>query len=579
MNLSISEAGTLLMNMIQQDYPEAIMNGGNSDIPKQAFADKLEKILQAADRKQNSFPGKSEYGKQAVSGHTAIEQLSEKIKDEKGHGFIAALKSILIMLTRGAMDDVEIDPAGLETLKKILEKAGFKQSDIEELITTLSQMGDEKTIKLDEVFDMIAGLSVDNESMEDEGHVVPGNTANFIESILTTLGLSPDQIQEIFTASDKGEAGYDLDVIIEGLNRIQKQAFYAQEEYQVPKTNNNLLTTGRALGINFENLEKNQVSLNDFVKILEQIRLPEQSAAPDQPGLKSVEAGDEKPAGLLSELFRYLKTKKEFSDKPAENISGREKFSGLFENSGFDKVQKGADSVLGIAEGKDAKNKIGKGFSKEADQSAIQKLSDALLQKEMAADSKSGVDKTALSREKRLETSQIAISETKTDTTGFRSSLPKTAGAPKPLPAYVAQQVGKGLVRAINQGDSSITLQLKPPELGKLLLTIDNTNNMMRVNIMTENHAAKEILSQNITELKSVLSSSGVNLERFEVDMSNDFRQSMADARQQAGFSGKNRGRQKGTNPDGRADSRTGEIGTVADQLPLNGPGSVHLVA
>ena len=47
-------------------------------------------------------------------------------------------------------------------------------------------------------------------------------------------------------------------------------------------------------------------------------------------------------------------------------------------------------------------------------------------------------------------------------------------------------------------------------------MTIDNTNNMMRGNIMTENQAAKEILSQNKTELKSVLSSSGVNLERFE---------------------------------------------------------------
>jgi len=78
------------------------------------------------------------------------------------------------------------------------------------------------------------------------------------------------------------------------------------------------------------------------------------------------------------------------------------------------------------------------------------------------------------------------------------------------------------------------------------MMTIDNSGNSMKVSIMTENHAAKDILASNVNELRTVLSNSGVNLEKFDVDMNSNFRQSMADARSQSGQSGKkNRNKDK----------------------------------
>ncbi|RLC18646.1 MAG: flagellar hook-length control protein FliK, partial [Deltaproteobacteria bacterium] len=115
----------------------------------------------------------------------------------------------------------------------------------------------------------------------------------------------------------------------------------------------------------------------------------------------------------------------------------------------------------------------------------------------------------------------------------------KTKASFKNLPNFVTQQVSKNLVRAINQGENILRIQLKPPELGRLLITIDNSGSNIKINIMTENSAAREILTSNVNELRTVLSNSGVNLERFEVDMSSDFRQSMADARNQAWNFGK----------------------------------------
>lgn len=123
-----------------------------------------------------------------------------------------------------------------------------------------------------------------------------------------------------------------------------------------------------------------------------------------------------------------------------------------------------------------------------------------------------------------------------------------------------------------------VRIQLKPPELGRLMVNIDHSGNSMKVSIITENQSAKEILAANVNELKSVLSSSGISLEQFEVDMNSDFRQSMADARNQAGqFNG--RKRQKNQERGGGLDDRHGGTDPVALMDALENDGSLHFVA
>ena len=108
-------------------------------------------------------------------------------------------------------------------------------------------------------------------------------------------------------------------------------------------------------------------------------------------------------------------------------------------------------------------------------------------------------------------------------------------------------------------------------------MTIDNTGNSMKVSIMTENLAAKEILISNTNELRTVLSNSGVNLERVEVDMSSNFRQSMADARNQAGNFGKqNRNRGKLSIDPVRSENRNDSM-SLLDAIDQGR--SLHFVA
>lgn len=151
----------------------------------------------------------------------------------------------------------------------------------------------------------------------------------------------------------------------------------------------------------------------------------------------------------------------------------------------------------------------------------------------------------------------------------------RTKPALKDLPAYVTHQVSKSLVKAIHQGESILRLQLKPPELGRLVMTIDNNGNNMKINIITDNQAAKEILMSNINDIRTALSNSGVTLERFDVDMNSNFQQSMAD--NQAGNSSNRRQRKEKLAADAIAGISADDPTGLLSSLGLDG--SLHYVA
>ncbi|MFO7912551.1 MAG: flagellar hook-length control protein FliK [Desulfotignum sp.] len=153
----------------------------------------------------------------------------------------------------------------------------------------------------------------------------------------------------------------------------------------------------------------------------------------------------------------------------------------------------------------------------------------------------------------------------------------KTKNSFKNLPNYVTHQVGKSLVRAISQGENSLKIQLKPPELGRLVMHIDNTGNSMKVSIITETHAAREMLTANVNELRTVLSSAGISLESFDVDMNSNFRQSMADAKNQFNSAGGKK--QNKENNDQTILSQNEIQGLDQDTSLFMQNGSLHYVA
>ncbi len=115
----------------------------------------------------------------------------------------------------------------------------------------------------------------------------------------------------------------------------------------------------------------------------------------------------------------------------------------------------------------------------------------------------------------------------------------------KPVPAYVLNQTSRQIARAAMRGETEIRLQLKPAELGRLYMTIDQGNEGVRVAILAENPHARDMLAAHQVELRSALQEHGVRFDRIQVAFTSNFDQSMADARQQQGQTGGRKHRQE----------------------------------
>jgi len=119
-----------------------------------------------------------------------------------------------------------------------------------------------------------------------------------------------------------------------------------------------------------------------------------------------------------------------------------------------------------------------------------------------------------------------------------------------------------------------LKIQLTPPELGRIIVTIDNLGGSLKVSVITESLAAKEILAANVNDLKTSLATSGISIANFDVEMGSNFQQSMADARQHSSGSGSRRGKDRGT--------KTGVINgdsTINIRGLAENAGALHFVA
>ena len=598
MNLTFTDISSAFANMVQQNIPKEVMpdidtTGGQ----KLQFAEKLNKILEKIEGSEtnNNSLAKLDSGKN--NSEKVVAFLSEELNKEKGTGFVAALQNIFLMLSNQDLKNASINADGLEELKKMLLKAGFKESDINDLIAELSENQDNKNISLNELLDKLFELSLENRTFkEDESeNYLEISAIPFLESLMKSLNIPEERIQEILTKADSGEKGLDLDSIIANLQDLQKESFYTGKQYKTRDNDENFSLLLKQMGLEQNKSDASSLTLADLVDSLEKLRAEISQHKPataltnsdDQKNLAS-----EKSLDILEALFKGLKLQNrenkskgfEFSERQIKNqfkdqlfvpdkgesntselfMSNKEKtnVSNLFVLGKTSKSKSDATIKYGLKEVESMLSGKQKGI--------IDGKVEIMENKEFFRQFKSKVAKIS-------DQNQISALDTKTNDTQSNLNLLKTKSSFKNLPGYVTQQVSKGLVRAINQGENTLRIQLKPPELGRLIITIDNTGSNIKVNIMTENSAAREILTSNVNELRTVLSNSGVNLERFDVDMNSNFRQSMADAKNQSGFfSKRNQNREKFLSDSINSDNMNESVNLAEF---LKNDGSLHFVA
>jgi flagellar hook-length control protein FliK len=99
-----------------------------------------------------------------------------------------------------------------------------------------------------------------------------------------------------------------------------------------------------------------------------------------------------------------------------------------------------------------------------------------------------------------------------------------------------AEQIQHQVREKLESGDyglnkGSITLKLHPHELGELKINMRMEDQRLKVEIVTENHAVKEALMQNLDTLKETLSRQSITMDRFNVsaDVRQGFQQGSRD--------------------------------------------------
>ncbi|NDY70921.1 flagellar hook-length control protein FliK [Desulfobacter hydrogenophilus] len=549
-----------------------------------------------------------------------ISDIEDVLENGGGPKFLTELKNLLLSLSNGDLDNLSLDENGLEALGDLLVQAGFDQASVEALMSDLTLALEEKAglISVSDFMDNLFELPLaEEEDITQAETLMPTSDLPYIKSLLSTMGVDEPQITSIMDNASEGSRGFDFDDFIEQLEQLLNTADESGRTYQTDGEDAAYTTLLKQLDLD-SFIEESGTPLNlstlinAFAQKLDMIEdnLSDQTeqSIPDMFTTDSFDALATQSGrhGLLNQLFSGLNLQEDSettvnsaitlsanSDAMVKEIEGRIQVQFMDQIRGGDASTKTAADTQAVGNtvstdmqtgetNSDNTFKIANRFSDTAGttKESTSQMSIKAAQADAAALEKMASTTNSLSGEttsKNPETQPFIFSVEKSTTTSTlgTSGTQRTQQAFSTLPDFVTRQVGKSIVQSINTGNDTIRMQLKPSELGRVYMSIDHNGSSMKVSIITEHQSAKDILAANVNEIKTMLSSSGINLESFDVDMSSDFQQSMADARTQDQSAGKKQAT-RGAGDDTQEDATDNLTGQAA---VINDGGSLHFVA
>ena len=547
-----------------------------------------------------------------------VSDVENMLENGGGTKFLTELKNLLLSLSNGDLDNLSLDENGLEALGDLLVQAGFDQASVEELMSDLTLALEEEAglISVSDFMNNLFELPLaEEEDITQAETLIPTSDLPYIKSLLSMMGVDESQITSIMDNASEGTRGFDFDDFIEQLEQLLNTADESGRTYQTDSEDDAYTTLLKQLDLDsFIEGSDTPLNLNTLINAFAQKldlikdnlsnqaeQSPSDMFTTDSFDALATQSGRH---GLLNQLFSGLNLQEDSEEtvNSAITLSANsdamiKEIEGRFQVQFMDQINRSEVSTKTTAQAvgntistaiqtgrtdSDGKFKIANNFSDTAGttKESTSQMSIKAAQADAAALEKMASTTNSLSGEttsKSLETQPLIFGLEKSATTSTvgTSGTQRTQQAFSTLPDFVTRQVGKSIVRSINTGDDTIRMQLKPSELGRVYMSIDHNGSSMKINIITEHQSAKDILAANVNEIKTMLSSSGINLESFEVDMSSDFQQSMADARAQDQSAGKKRAT-RGGGDDTQEDATDNLTGQAAE---INDSGSLHFVA
>jgi flagellar hook-length control protein FliK len=121
--------------------------------------------------------------------------------------------------------------------------------------------------------------------------------------------------------------------------------------------------------------------------------------------------------------------------------------------------------------------------------------------------------------------SKTAVNIGKTDNASSFAKMVKTASAPRADQAEMIEKIANATKSGLKNGTNRIKMLLHPQQLGTLKINLAVKENSVSASMVTENHAARHAILNNLETLRQNLEEQGISVSHFEVTVDQDLQQ------------------------------------------------------
>jgi len=418
--------------------------------------------------------------------------LPEDLKHLEMHQLVELLRKHL--LSKGiSLDEASVNNKGLIALEKFLVGAGFNKSGVSSIMEKLKTDVKEKgSLKLSKLFANLNGLE-DKKTDKNKENWLEISALPYIESILSCFGVDFCKIDSVLADAKIEGRGIDLSRLVSNLKKELQNILNGKEVRISKESQSKVSMLMDRIGMGSGNKQRTVTTFEGFVSQLE--------AMVDHKSGKS--SSNKILAEDLNRFMENIKTDRNIKGENikinlSEKVTESAKLSGLFDKKSDNHNEKPIEP-----------ENLSKGLKSL--------LSKKVLYKTM--------DDKSSNNEQEIFSADNVVRET--ISLNKASAVLRQDSAHR-LPGYVIDQVNRRILRARISGASEIRLQLKPPELGRLQIRINGSEDMLKISIVTENQASGKLLQVHRGELKSLLADQGMHPEKLDVQITHNFDQSMA---------------------------------------------------
>lgn len=511
-------------SLLNSDASNSAISSASGDGGKQFLSD-----MQNALR---TFSNKS-----SVVAHESIK--TNTASNEKGYKYYLDSFKKTLLAKGKPLNEIFLKEKDFPLVKKFLLQCGFSSKQIDGFLKNLKSNSPDGQITLSYFFQKASEL----ESPKDKDYhdkIIASSAIPYIDSILRDFQFTPKEMDNLISYAKTEGGGLDLKQFVNKLKEISSRKTFAENNVTDRNLCQKIISKMEMAGISVKNKEKiEQISPKDFIASLEQTL--------DNVNKNNSHSSEIKKtlAGLVKRIAR---PDQNITSASAVKVASNYDFTNsLIEeqrdknhNHLFDKKAKSSsgdfankDEVLSSSI-KQKGGKITQRAQLFANTSNPKQRADIFsdLNKKMGLMNPVEKDHDHI----QVKTAQVDAPRN-TATLNFANTLKAgqsngRASGEYYLQASLIDQVGKQISKSILTGDRIVRLQLKPPELGTVKIKIDMKDDSLRIGMIAEHHSVKELLLNNIHQLREALLHQGVKLDKVDVQIDYSFGQSLNSSKQ-----------------------------------------------